>query len=47
MTNKVLIRVLAILLILLLLWWLYWAILSNEDVNEEIANPSQQVEAIE
>ncbi|WP_455671979.1 hypothetical protein [Phocaeicola sp.] len=47
MKNRLWIRIGAIVLAVLLLWWLYWAILVDEDENEQGLPATEQIEAVE
>lgn len=47
MKTKWWIRVGAVIFAALLLWWLFWAILIDEDENEQGLPETQQIEAVE
>ena len=44
MKRKLWIRIGAVLLAGLLLWWLFWAILIDEDENEQSLPETEQIE---
>lgn len=44
MKRKLWIRIGAVLLAVLLLWWLYWAILVDEDENEQEMPATEQID---
>lgn len=44
MKRKLSIRIGAVLLAGLLLWWLFWAILIDEDENEQSLPETEQIE---
>ena len=49
MKRKLWIRIGAVLLagLLLLLWWLFWAILIDEDENDQGLPETEQIEAVD
>lgn len=47
MKQKLWVRIGAVALAVLLLWWLYWAILIDEDENEQGLPETEQIEAVD
>lgn len=47
MKRKLWVRIGAVALAVLLLWWLYWAILVDEDENEQSLPATEQIEAVD
>lgn len=47
MKRKLWVRIGAVALAVLLLWWFYWAILVDEDENEQGLPATEQIEAVD
>lgn len=47
MKRKLWIRIGAVVLAALLLWWLFWAILIDEDENDQGLPETEQIEAVD
>lgn len=47
MKRKLWIRIGAVALAALLLWWLFWAILIDEDENDQGLPETEQIEAVD